>query len=538
MGGARCCVLLLLTAAVNCDRAYDVEKATRLGIVGGNRLNVLGQKVEEYRGIPFAQPPVGRLRFLPPQPVKPWDGILDATSRRTACPQVVFSKLMAGEIDYTEDCLHLNVWSPAAREEDLAPVVVWIHGGGFTQGCASYDNYTGAALAAKTGFVVVSMNYRLGILGFLDANSPEAPGNMGLMDQSLALKWIQENIREFGGDPSRVTIFGESAGGMSVHAHILSPMSRGLFQRAFMMSGTMHTLDFFDATHESISKGDRVAAIVGCAGRDDSLASNAETIIDCLRTKSADEITVAAAETLAPKVFYFFPTYHNEFLPKVPPVAISKGFVHSVDILQGVTEDEGVLSLIYPLRSELLPDDVEDIDDKKFRQSLHEGVFSWLKMDFPEMLEKYTAKAHDKASLRRGYVDYLSDSVFVCPMHFTAEKHADRGQKVYSYVFGHKSAKSPLFTWMGTPHAFDINYVFGAPLTDQERFDDEDAVVSEVMVTALKSFAANGVPELPMKKPWPKYTPDNPVSVYIDYQNITDFKGFREEHCGLWRSYL
>ncbi|KAH6923653.1 hypothetical protein HPB50_004393 [Hyalomma asiaticum] len=449
MAVAWCYLLLLLVTAVSSDRAYDVEKVTRQGRVGGNRLDVLGQKVEEYRGIPFAQPPVGRLRFLPPQSVKPWQGILDATNKRTACAQVVFSKFMAGDIEYTEDCLYLNIWSIAARDQPPAPVLVWIHGGGFTQGSASYDNYTGAALAAKTGLVVVSINYRLGMLGFLDANSPEAAGNMGLLDQNMALKWIQQNIREFGGDPSRVTLFGESAGGMSVHAHLLSPVSRGLFQRAYMMSGTMHTIDFFESIHESISKGDTVAAVVGCAGRDRSLVSNAEAVIDCLRTKSADEILLAATEALAPKIFQFLPTYHNEFLPKVPTVAISKGFFHTVDIVLGVTEDEGALSLIYPLRSELLPDDIEDLDDKQFKNSLHEGVFSWLKMEFPEMLQKYTAEAHDKASVRRGYADYLSDSAFVCPMHLTAEKHSERGQRVYSYVFGHKSSREPLPRWMG-----------------------------------------------------------------------------------------
>ncbi|KAH7933080.1 hypothetical protein HPB49_007922 [Dermacentor silvarum] len=113
-------------------------KTTRLGRVRGNQLEMLGRKVEEYRGIPFAQPPVGRLRFLPPKPAKPWDGILDATNRRTACSQVRFSSIMASEIEYTEDCLHLNIWSPAVCDEDLVPVVVWIYGGGFTTGCASY----------------------------------------------------------------------------------------------------------------------------------------------------------------------------------------------------------------------------------------------------------------------------------------------------------------------------------------------------------------------------------------------------------------
>ncbi|KAH6923654.1 hypothetical protein HPB50_004394 [Hyalomma asiaticum] len=500
MAVARCYVLLsltaalvlLLVAAVSSGRAYDVEKATRLGRVGGNRLDVLGRKVEEYRGIPFAQPPVGRLRFLPPQAVKPWQGILDATNKRTACPQVRLRKTMDAGMEYTEDCLYLNVWSSSARDQPPAPVVVWIHGGGFTQGSASYSNYTGAALAAKTGLVVVSMNYRLGMLGFLDANSPEAAGNMGLLDQNMALKWIQQNIREFGGDPSRVTLFGESAGAMSVHAHMLSPVSRGLFQRAYMMSGTMHTGDFIDATHESIIKGDAVATVMGCAGGNHSLTSDAEAVIDCLRTKSADEIVLASSEALAPKIYLFLPSYHNEFLPKVPTVAINRGFFHAIDIVVGVTEDEGAFALMYPLRKELLPDDVEGLDDKQFRHSLNEGITSWLKMDFPDMLQKYTAEAQDKASLRRGYVDYLSDSVFVCPMHFTAEKHTHRGQTVYSYVFGHKSSRSPLPRWMGAPHVFDINYIFGVPLLDQERFNAEDASVSEVVLTAFKTFSEAG----------------------------------------------
>ncbi|KAH7932041.1 hypothetical protein HPB52_024940 [Rhipicephalus sanguineus] len=279
---------------------------------------------------------------------------------------------------------------------------------------------------------------------------------------------------------------------MSAHAHMLSPMSRGLFHRAYMMSGTMHTPYFFDATHESISKGDTVATVVGCGGGDRSLASNAESVIDCLRTKSADEVVLAASEAFSPNVFPFLPTYHNEFLPKVPIVAISKGFFHTVDIVLGVTEDEGVFALMYPLKSELHPDDVEGLDEEMLKHSLHECVASWLKMDFPEMLKKYTAEAQGKASLRRGYIDYISDSVFVCPMHMTAEKHSDRGQTVYSYVFGHKSAKNPLPTWMRTPHVFDINYIFGVPLIDQERFDAEDAAVSEVVLTALKTFAATG----------------------------------------------
>ncbi|KAK8763370.1 hypothetical protein V5799_034021 [Amblyomma americanum] len=165
---------------------YDVERPTKLGPVGGRIVHVLGQPIEEYRGIPYAEPPVRELRFKPPVPAKAWEGTLDASNRRTGCPQTVRNGLMGGDIEYGEDCLHLNVWTAEGRKR--APVLVWIHGGGFTYGSASYENYTGAAIAARTGCVVASINYRLGVLGFLNADSPEAPGNVGFLDQHLALK--------------------------------------------------------------------------------------------------------------------------------------------------------------------------------------------------------------------------------------------------------------------------------------------------------------------------------------------------------------
>lgn len=529
--------LLLLLSAAACQ-AYDVEKRTRLGLIGGNKLSVVGKEVEEFRGIPYAAPPVGARRFLPPLPATPWEGTLDATSRRTGCPQLILSTIMTGDIEYTEDCLHLNVWSPTSRKDDAAPVVAWIHGGGFTFGSASYDNYTGAAIAAFTGLVVVTFNYRLGALGFLNAESPHAPGNMGLLDQNLALRWIQENIAEFGGDPSRVTLFGQSAGAMSAHGHVLSPLSRGLFSRAIMLSGTLQTPDFVDAAHESINKGDAVATIVGCAGGDRSLASQPEEVIACLRTRTADEIVLATSEAFPSKIYPFLPTFHDEFLPRVPKVAIEKGFFNSVDLLMGVTEDEGVLSLIIPLREELLSDHLNNLERNVVQRSLHSVVSSWLKSEVKDMVAKYVGDAPDTSSLRRQYVDYLSDSVFNCPMHLAAEHHSSRNQSVYSYVFGHMSSKAALPSWIRTPHAFEMNYIFGTPLVHEEHFNAEDVAVSRMMLHLLRTFATTGVPELPHDKQWQKYTRESPVSVYLDYDNVTDIVGFRKEQCEAWRIYL
>ncbi|KAK8789149.1 hypothetical protein V5799_021075, partial [Amblyomma americanum] len=184
-------VVAVLLKAFFCA-SYEVQRPTDLGPVGGRKIEILGTTIEEYRGIPFAEPPIGEHRFKPPVPAKPWDGTLNATSRRSGCPQPMLNTSLTDNIEYGEDCLHLNVW---AREgSSNAPVLVWIYGGGFTYSSASHDYYTGAVIAAKTGIVVASMNYRLGVLGFLNADSPEAPGNMGMLDQNLALKSADELV--------------------------------------------------------------------------------------------------------------------------------------------------------------------------------------------------------------------------------------------------------------------------------------------------------------------------------------------------------
>lgn len=538
MGGTAAAPVLLLFLLASCCLASDVVKDTSLGQIRGNRLVVLGRVVEEYRGIPYAQPPLGRLRFKPPIPAEPWEGILDARSRRTACPQVFTFPRAFANIEHTEDCLHLNVWSPQERgANEIVPVLAWIHGGGFMQGSASQKVYNGAVLAVRTGLVIVTLNYRLGFLGFLDTQSPDAPGNVGFLDQNMALKWIRDNIARFGGDPSRVTLFGESAGGMSAHAHVLSPMSRGLFIRACLMSGSLHGHGLFQTVNESISKGNAVAAAVGCVDPDRNLARNPEAVVECLRPKSAFELARVSSKIFKPKIFPFVPSYPNEFLPMDPSTAVEQGLFNAADLMVGVTADEGALAFMLPIRDEILSDNLYGIDGQQFERSLRDSVYAWLKANFSRPLDVYKAGTHDRRSLRRAYADYLSDSIFVCPMHFTAEAHSNKEQSVYTYVFGHLSNKKALPTWMGTPHGNDVSYVFGIPLADQERFSAEDAEVSEVVMTALSTFASTGVPQLPGEYLWPKYTADNPVSVYISADNLTDISGFHMEKCNVWKSY-
>ncbi|XP_072141230.1 acetylcholinesterase-like isoform X2 [Dermacentor andersoni] len=534
----RCYVLLLLVAAASCGRAYDVERATRLGRVGGNRLELLGRKVEEYRGIPFAQPPVGRLRFLPPQPAKPWEGILDATSRRTACPQVPFPGFGMEHLNITEDCLHLNVWVPelARNAGSSRPVLIWIHGGGFTFGSANEANYSGAVLTAFAEVLVVSMNYRLSILGFLNANSPDAPGNVGLLDQVMALKWVQRNIEFFGGDPQQVTLFGESAGSMSVHAHIMSPMSEGLFKRALLMSGTMFSIDVWDTVHESMVKGDKVAGIVGCSeGGAINLFSNPENVLSCLRNKSREELVAAAEQSVAPKLMAFFPTYHDAFLPRNPIEAMKRGFFAPVDVMAGVTSDEAAILFLFPPVADLLAEDLVSVSQNGIAESLEASLSRLWKQDTPDVLRMYVddAPQGDNNALRRQYVDFSSDRVFNCPLRFMADKHSERGGKAFTYVFAHKSATALLPGWMGTPHSFEIPFVFG------ERYAAEpasrDGSMSEAFMRMVATFSENGVPELPNNQQWPPYTQSSPIMMVMDHDTFNQTQDFRAAHCERWK---
>lgn len=523
-----------------CDGQDEVVRETRQGRVRGRRQTVLNVTVEVYKGIPFAEPPVGNLRFRPPVARSPWEGTYDATGNGTGCPQVIFDTLPKEYFSYSEDCLHLNVWAPTPQAATRAPVFVWIHGGGFSYESSASDWYNGVYLSALSGLVVVSMNYRLGILGFLNGDTPDAPGNVGLLDQLLALKWIQDNVEVFGGDPSVVTIAGESAGSMSVHAHVLSPMSRDFFKRAIMMSGTANNLDFFDTVGESVKKGNDVAKVVGCAQESTDLISQPYDVIQCLRQKSADELVDATTRVTAPKVFTFMPTYNDQFMPYPPIEAVERGFYNNVDIMTGITSDEGALALIWPSKNEFAKHILPSIDKEEVKRSVYGAVSSWIKAEIPEMLDNYESQAYsDNAeAFRRAYLDYLSDRMFICPTQFFAEKHSSRGNSVYLYVFGHKARKLMLPQWMGTPHALEIFFFFAKPFDPEGNFTEEDKVVSEEVVKAITAFCKHGVPLLPNGDAWKKFTSESRTSIYISYNNFTETPGFRKEECERWRRFI
>ncbi|KAM4574001.1 carboxylesterase 3 isoform 2-T2 [Odontesthes bonariensis] len=278
----------------------DLVVSLKSGRIRGQYASVKGteRRVKQYLGIPFARPPVGLLRLAAPQRVEPWEGERDCTHQPPMCVQdpemvVNVSRVMSTEFtpsELSEDCLYLNVYSPAeAAAGDKLPVMVWIHGGGLTMGAAS--QYDGAPLAAYENIVMVIIQYRLGILGFLSTGDEHARGNCGLLDQLEALRWVQENIEAFGGDPQTVTLAGESAGGISASILTLSPKAKGLFHRAIFQSGVA-TLGTYTSDHP-LTYAKIVANITGCC------ECSTEELVRCIRGKRVDELVAATKKVSA-----------------------------------------------------------------------------------------------------------------------------------------------------------------------------------------------------------------------------------------------
>ncbi|XP_042145645.1 cholinesterase 1 [Ixodes scapularis] len=528
--------------SVACVAATDMEDGqvveTKQGQLKGRTQTVSGKTVQVYFGIPYAEPPINHLRFRKPTPSKSWSGAYDATQKKFSCPQQLYPSLADIATDLSEDCLYLNVWTPSTVRP-TRPVVVWIHGGGFAFGSSYESGFNGSLLAVMHDLVVVTMNYRLGIFGFLDAGVPDAPGNVGLLDQRLALQWVRENIHAFGGNPTRVTIFGQSAGGYSVHAHIISPLSRGLFHRAFMMSGTYDSIVLLDTLLESVDRGSQVAARLNCTAPFLDLSSHPDIVLECLRSKSTDALSNAVKNVTDPKLASFVPTYPNEFFPVRPVLALRQGRFADVDAMVSVTSSEGTVMVVSQPDKRFWDEDLSNVSVEELKPALREMLVTFMGNKYIDLVEYYAAQAaqDNKQELREMYTEFFGDSYFVCPMKYFSQKHSGKGNSVYSFVFGHRSVKSTLPEWSGVPHLADVPYYFGVPLWDYESYSDEDRNVSQEVMRAFSSFARYGAPKLNGVK-WTRHTPWNPAVLWLQPGNYSTQYDIGDKNCGFWKQFM
>ncbi|HEX7880245.1 MAG TPA: carboxylesterase/lipase family protein [Candidatus Eisenbacteria bacterium] len=480
------------------------------------RLTAAGD-VRVFRGVPFAADTGGANRWRGPQPVRAWSGIRDALAPGVICPQ---PKAIIWPIKdpQGEDCLTLSVWAPAGEPESNSgrwPILLWIHGGGFSTGAGSTIFFDGEELA-RLGAVVVTINYRLGPFGFLahPAFSAESPdkvsGNVGLLDQVAALEWVQRNGAAFGGDPECVTVFGESAGAASIARLLVSPKAERLFHRAILQSGHARgrnrwlrkEVPGFEAAE---TVGTRIAAALGCS----DVGPVAETA--CLRAKTPAEVLVAAdpAQGLYGGGIKFAPIVDGVIIPDDPERLFAAGRFHRVPILIGTNADEG--SIFTGATRMTTRAQFDGMLRRRFGPLADEAA----------RLYPVAADADVEPALNR----LITDASFLTPARALARQVATvQPDKVWMYHFtrvspaGRKNGR-------GAFHAAEVSYVFNR-VGNTLAYDDTDRAVARAMSRTWVEFARSG------RANWSPYSPD--TESYLDIgDTLSERQHLRREACDL-----
>ena len=495
-------ILLALAIACLAGSAQSADTPT-VTITQGTLAGTSEDGVAVFKGIPFAAPPVGELRWRAPQPAAGWSGTRDATDFGPICPQPARTD-MANPFKQSEDCLTLNVWSAVPGTAAKRPVMVWIYGGAFVRGGSAYPIYDGTDLA-KRGVVVVSINYRLGYLGFFAhpalarENPGEAIGNYGLMDQIAALKWVQANIAQLGGDPSDVTIFGESAGGVSVNDLVASPAARGLFAKAISESGL--GLLPTPTLARAQSAATEFATRMGVSGDDNAALAK-------LRGLSVDQIIAdqsANVRTLEPIV-------DGKILPEDVSTAYAKGDIAKVAYLAGSNSNEATLMRAIGTSGD--------------------GMIKGLGDRAAEVRAVYeqNGKLTDEAFAQQ----LFTDGLFAAGAQGLAGFVAKGGEPAHVYQFAYVADGMRQMGQTGVGHGGEIVYVFGfRGLANDPRLarfagaiTDKDRHISNMVQTYWTNFAKTGDPNGGGAPQWPSYTTASPQLLLVNdtTEAVPDFR--------------
>ena len=443
--------------------------------------------LQVFRGIPYAQPPIGDFRWRPPQSVDSWEGV---RACYTFGPASIQKMGRNATQEQSEDCLYLNVWTTRGGEESAKlPVMVWIHGGGLNRSWGHKEFYDGTAFA-KNGVVLVSINYRLGALGFLahPALSAESPrgvsGNYGILDQIAALEWTQRNIAAFGGDPGNVTIFGESAGGTSVVALCSSPLSKGLFHKAIIQSPWM-----FGYIDELASPN-----IVKLKEAVSNTPSAEQLGLDWAETKvvGSSAESLKALRALAPSEILDLVSYYRTrvtidgwVLPDHPANVFAKGQQADVPVIIGTTRDEGAY--------------FRSFFELERRDDLEKKLGAFYGRSAKEVLAHYLGET--PAELEQAAVQFVTDAWFVHPARQLLEGMQQVASSAFQYDFAKPNSRNP---GLGAPHAIELRYVFNT-LNNTDEFPENKVLADKVMNYWIQ-FAKTGNPNSPGLPHWPEYT--------------------------------
>jgi para-nitrobenzyl esterase len=472
------------------------------GAISGNQLST---GVLEFKGIPYAAPPVGELRWKPPQAVKPWTNVKSTQQFGPPCPQPADADSPMFDADAaSEDCLYLNIWTPAKQASDRLPVMVWIHGGGFISDTASQDFYSGERLALKN-VVVVNFNYRIGPLGFLahpllsKESEHNVSGNYGLLDQIAALKWVKDNIEAFGGDPDRVTVFGESAGGRSVAHLLVSPLAQGLFHGAIMESSStyrpiQHIREQWYGRPAMEQVGENVARALGSAQAEDPIAD--------MRSKSVEELIEVTKPRLPGMAvssdddgdngYPFEPIADGWVVPDDPGDLFDQRKAHKVPVLLGSNADEGTLFL-----------------RKAFFMTTGRAQES-IDAAYPKYGDKIAAAYElgaDDTEPKQVLNLLSSDMNCAAPMRSIARNMAASGSPVWLYYFSYVR-NDFLGKRLGAWHGSEIRFVMNSLDNGRARVEPRDREMADIISSYWTNFAKSGNPNGQDLPQWPEFNAD------------------------------
>nr|XP_054751993.1 cholinesterase-like [Lytechinus pictus] len=516
--------------------------------------NITSKSIDVFQGIPYAEPPE---RFKVPVPKKPWQGVWNATSFTSSCSQDPHLYYPPS----SEDCLYLNVYVQNPKPSQAA-VLVWIHGGSIEIGTSMTWDFYGLPLVAVSDVILVTLNYRLGIFSQFTTRDNEAIGNLAMFDQVLALKWVNNNIAAFGGDPSRITIFGVSSGASSVSLHLLSKLSRGLFSQAIIQSGSSLTnWAFFDDKTTDLRNAFDLGRAMDCD------VTNTSTLVSCLTAKPADDLRRRAKQ-----IYSAYTAMHIDgtFLEDTPTAIYEAGDFAHVPVIIGFGKDEGTMIpfLSFPkYTGDPHPPFINKTTFNAFAKSsislllLPNGVNIAPLMD--AVSHEYTDWSqadNPNADYYQALVDMSGDIIFSCPADAQLRFHTGFGDKTFAYFFTHAPYATsyaqvgdivPFTPWVNAGHAEELMFVFGMPFIEEladihgNNMTDEERALSVKIMTMWSNFAKYGDPskysstDSPSQgeSRWPMYTiPDlsfKELSLDLDVGRAK-----RARQCHLLNSYI
>lgn len=477
-----------------------------------------------WRGIPFAAPPVGELRWASPKPHRAWSGVRESAGYGARCMQKgIMEALNADPSDnMSEDCLYLNVWRP--EQSGVFPVMIWIHGGGYSTGTGNSELYRGDRLARDGEVVVVTINYRLNVFGYFahpalrEKDPDQSTGNYGSLDQVAAIEWVRENIKGFGGDPDNITIFGESAGGRAVCTMLATPLARGMFHRAIVESGGCET-------SAGLEKGYEQAR---------SLVKNFDcdfADLECLRGLPADKLLDQGSPGMVEGGLALIPHHDGHLLSDTPLAMIRSGNYNRVPFLAGYNKDEfGVAVILMPDVFFAGPAKYEKLLAE--RLGLPEGEAKRLAALYP--LDKYGNKP------RNAYHQIIVDGFHACPTTLGLTTAAAHNPDAYLYRFDYDGMRGGKY--IGAMHSMEIPFIFDAMdrapvnLLYHKKNMEEAKALSRTIQGYWVNFARTGDPNGPGLPAWPKLDPDSKKLQVLDVNTRTE-EANTFERCSFWKDY-